>query len=357
MSESPTPSSQNRFFSIGYIVSALGGLALGLGIALLFFEMGSPPDPNPVVARLNGSPVRAAEAFKGMRNRIFEAEEQLYLLKKQAVTDYVEQQLLLEESQRKNQTPEQMLNQLVNPEKQTVDDKEVAAFLGAKGMSLTDTPEDKKEQVRQFLKIKKSYDERNAFVQRLKTKADIDIQVPLPTPPKVTVDTTGYPTWGSANAEVTIVEFSDFECPFCSRAHEHFKRIKEEYGPEKIRVVFRDLPLETHPRAVPAALAAHCAEEQGKFWEFHDLLFANQTQLENENFFEYAKQLDLNTEKFTQCYESRKYDGRIKRSVREADLLQLDGVPTYVINGVILQGSASYERFKERIDLALKQQG
>src|SRR5690606_13929284 len=100
-------------------------------------------------------------------------------------------------------------------------------------------------------------------------------------------------------------------------------RIMEEYGPDRLRVVFRDLPLEAHPRAVPSALAAHCADEQGKFWEYHDLLFQNQTQLEDANLLEYAKRLSLDEEKFTQCYQSRKYEGRVQRSVREADLLQL----------------------------------
>lgn len=171
------------------------------------------------------------------------------------------------------------------------------------------------------------------------------------------MDTAGYPTWGSADAKVTVVEFSDFECPFCSRAYTHFQKIKEEYGPDQLRVVFRDLPLETHPRALPSALAAHCADEQGKFWEYHDLLFENQTQLEDENLLDYAKRLSLNEDKFARCYESKKYEGRIQRSIREADLLQLEGTPTYVINGVVLQGSASYERFKERIEMALKQQG
>lgn len=181
MSEAPGPNT--RVFSIGYAFSALGGLAVGLGIALLLPRLGQGEDPNPVVARLNGSPIRAAEAYKGMKNRIFEAEEQLYLLKKQAVTDYVEQQLLVEESSRKNLTPEQMLNQMVNPEKQSVDDKEIEAFLATKGMSLADTPAGDREEIRQFLKIKKSYDQRNSFVQKLKEKASIDIQVPLPTPP------------------------------------------------------------------------------------------------------------------------------------------------------------------------------
>jgi protein-disulfide isomerase len=168
------------------------------------------------------------------------------------------------------------------------------------------------------------------------------------------VNTAGYPTWGNSNAPVTIVEFSDYQCPFCARVVPTLDRIKKEYGPEKVRIVFRDMPLPSHPRAPAASLAAHCANEQGKFWEYHNILFENQSKLDDGDLKTYAQKAGTDVNKFAECFSSKKYQSTIDKSIQEANSLGIQSTPSFVINGTLLPGAQPFEKFKERIDRASK---
>ncbi len=171
---------------------------------------------------------------------------------------------------------------------------------------------------------------------------------------KLEFKTAGYPTWGNIKAPVTVIEFSDFQCPFCSRAVPVLEKIKKEYGPDKVKIVFRDMPIGGHKRAKPASLAAHCANDQGKFWEYHDTLFQNQQKLEDADFKQYAKDLALDLAKFNECYEKKKHEPLVDQSLKEAEQSGIQATPTFVINGVLLQGAQPFERFKEKIDRAIR---
>jgi protein-disulfide isomerase len=175
-----------------------------------------------------------------------------------------------------------------------------------------------------------------------------------PEAPKLAVNTEGYPSWGNAKAPVTVIEFSDFQCPFCSRAVPTIDRIKKEFGPDKVRIVFRDMPLPNHNRALPASLAARCANEQGKFWEMHNTLFENQQKLEDKDLKEYAKTVGLDVAKFNECFDGKKYVADLEKSRSEAEKIGIAATPSFLINGVLLQGAQPFEKFKEKIDRAAK---
>ncbi|MBY0371654.1 thioredoxin domain-containing protein, partial [bacterium] len=233
-----------------------------------------------------------------------------------------------------------------------VTDKEITDFLASKNISLSD-PRVKKDDVREYLKYRRRFDKRQAFVAQLKQGANVKMKIAEPDAPKLTVNTDGYPAWGNPKAPVTIVEFSDFECPFCSRALPVLAQIKSTYGPDKVRVVFRDMPLPSHQRAVPAALASHCANEQGKFWEFHDVLFNNQTALQDKDLKEHAKKVGLDDAKFTECFDKKKFQATVDKSRSEAELLGIQATPSFVVNGSLIQGAQPFEKFKQKIDRAL----
>ncbi len=161
------------------------------------------------------------------------------------------------------------------------------------------------------------------------------------------------PVKGAKNAPVTIVEFSDFQCPYCGRAVPTLKAIEEQYG-DKVKVAFKHQPLPFHQNARLAAAASMAANEQGKFWEYHDKLFANQEALDRASLDKYAQQIGLNEQKFKAALDSSKFDSQISADSAEGSRLGANGTPTFFINGRQLVGAQPVEAFKAIIDDELK---
>jgi len=334
-----------------YAICAVAGLALGI-LGTIVISGVRPGGDDPVVAEYNGKSIRASEAFRQVKPRIFELEDELYRTKEQAINEVVEQRLLEAESKKQNLPVDQLVQKEVGgPD--TVADKDIEEFLTSKGLTLSD-PRIRKDDVREYLKYRKQFDKRQTYLTKLKAGANVKLKITEPVSPKVIVSTDGYPSWGNAKAPVTIVEFSDFQCPFCSRAIPIVDRIKKEYGPDKVRIVFMDMPLPAHPRANPAALAGHCANEQGKFWELHDVMFKNQAKLEDKDLEEHAKSIGLDMAKYSDCFSKKKYQDAIEKSKKEAEKAGIQATPSFLINGVLLQGAQPFEKFKEKIDHATR---
>jgi len=177
-----------------------------------------------------------------------------------------------------------------------------------------------------------------------------------PTPPIVVenVSVDDDPAWGPTDAKVTVVEFSDFQCPYCSRfAVQTYPQIKEQYG-DKIRFVYRDFPLtQLHENAEKAAEAAQCANDQGKFWEYHDLLFANQAALDAASLKGYASQLGLDSATFDQCLDSGKYTDEVQNDLTQGAGYGVQGTPSFFINGLLVSGAQPFASFQAAIDAAL----
>jgi protein-disulfide isomerase len=161
------------------------------------------------------------------------------------------------------------------------------------------------------------------------------------------------PVMGPASAKVTVVAFSDFQCPFCSRAVPTLHQIEQDYK-GKIRVAFKNMPLPFHDKAHLAAEAALAANEQGKFWEMHDKLFANQQALDRPNLEKYAEELGLNMAKFKAALDTGKFKDRVDREAKEGNAVGATGTPTFFINGHILVGAQPVDAFKSAIDAELK---
>lgn len=174
---------------------------------------------------------------------------------------------------------------------------------------------------------------------------------------RVQVSADDDPAIGAKNAQVTIIEFSDFECPFCGRALPTVKQVLKDYE-GKVRVVYRDFPLSFHPNAQKAAEAAECADDQGKFWEYHDKLFANQQALTVDNLKQYAKDLGLDAAKFNSCLDSGKYASEVQKDMAAGSAAGVSGTPTFFIgndeNGYqMIVGAQPYAVIKAAIDAEL----
>ncbi|NDD05702.1 MAG: hypothetical protein EB078_12415, partial [Proteobacteria bacterium] len=294
---------------------------------------------DPVVAEFNGKSVKASEAFGQVKSRLIDLEEEVYRTKEQAINEYVDQKILDMEAQKQKLSKEQLLEKEAGAGAAAeISDKEIEAFLASKGLSLSDK-RIKKDDVKEYLKFRQKFEKQQQYVAKLRETAKVKILVTEPESPKLSVATEGQPTWGNAKAPVTIVEFSDFQCPFCARAVPTLDQIKKEYGPDKVRLVFHHLPLPNHNRALPASLAAACANEQGKFWEMHNLLFENQAKLEDSDLKAYAKTLGLDGTKFAECYDKKVHMDKIEASKKEGERVGISATPSFVINGVLLQGA------------------
>lgn len=188
---------------------------------------------------------------------------------------------------------------------------------------------------------------RAQLVEELEKKAAVKI---LLDPPRYAVAVAqDDPVRGNPAAGITIIEFSDYQCPFCSRVNPTLNRIRETYG-DKVRIVFKDFPLPNHPQAPKAAEAAHCAAEQGKYWEMHDVMFANQRALEVPALKQSATGLGLDMAKFNRCLDSGQYASKVAAGASQGDKLGVNSTPTLYVNGRPVIGAQPFEVFKAAID-------
>lgn len=181
---------------------------------------------------------------------------------------------------------------------------------------------------------------------------------PTPTPiPRQVIDIGDSASWGPADAKVTIVTFSDFQCPYCQVfSSQAYPLIKQNYG-DKVRFVFKHFPItQSHPQAYGAALASECANEQGKFWEYHDKLFAQQDNLYPASLEQYAIDVGVaNLDQFKQCYNSQKYASKVDQDMAAGEGHFVTGTPIFFINGYYMSGARPFAQFKTAIDAALAQ--
>lgn len=161
---------------------------------------------------------------------------------------------------------------------------------------------------------------------------------------------------GEEDAPLVLYEFSDFQCPFCARFYtDAFPQIEENYiKTGKVKLVYKDFPLDSiHPEATPAALAARCAGDQGKFWEFHDKIFENQQLLGSSSYTSWANELGLDTTTFNECLTSRKHISAIRKDLLEGEKAGVRGTPAFVLNGQVISGAQPYAVFQQAIESAL----
>ena len=157
---------------------------------------------------------------------------------------------------------------------------------------------------------------------------------------------------GPENAPVTLVEYADYECPYCQRIYPELKKLQEEFA-GKVAVAFKDFPLPTHPHAKKVAEAARCAAEQGRFWEFHDLLFDGHQKLDLPQLKEYARVLKLDAARFDHCLDAGEQAAAVQKDFAQGQRLGLTGTPSFFINGHFLSGAVGYGTLREIVEQRL----
>ena len=249
--------------------------------------------------------------------------------------------------------PEALLKAEVEDKVPPVTDEDIAKFFAENQNRMRGGLDQMKEQIRGYLDSQGKGKRMFEFVNELKAKSEVVIMLD---PPRIDVAADDSPRFGSVEAPIQIIEFSDFQCPYCTRGAATIDEVKAKYG-DKVSVVYRHFPLDFHDRANLAAQASECANDQGKFWEFHDKLFENQQAMADSDFESYATQLELNVAEFKECIRSGKHIETVATDLREGSEAGMTGTPGFFINGRFLGGAQPIEAFSEVIDAELAKKG
>ncbi len=309
------------------------------------------------LASVNGKPITNAEVEKAIATDLAKLEAQIYELKRARVNTLIDEQLLAQEASKRGITTDALLETEVTSKQSAVSDEEVAVYYGANQAKLQKDLNAWREQIRKFLSVQKSGERRQAFLIQLRAQNKVEVFLKSPPIFRAEISTAGAYTKGPAAAPVTIVEFSDFHCPFCKRVQPTIAQVLVKYE-GKIRLVYKDLPLDSlHPQARAAAEAARCAGEQGKFWEFHDKIYAGDSDATAPTMQLYAQQVGLDAAKFEACRSTRKYQSQVQADAAEGTKLGVSGTPGFFVNGRFLSGAQPLDAFSKIIDEELEARG
>jgi len=237
-------------------------------------------------------------------------------------------------------------------------EKDVADFMKKNVRQVPSNPiklKELKQRIKNYLTSQNSEVIEHELLYRLikKYKVKVSLAPELMALPSGNASKRGAPQTGKSDAKVTIVEFSDFQCPFCSKAVEPLRKIKRYYSKKDVTIQFRQFPLNFHPRAEPTAIASLCAHEQGKFWGFHDLAFKNQKNLSEKDLRNYARKLNLRLKKFNKCLKNPSIKEKVQEDYKAGTAIGVQSTPTFIINGKPVAGALSFEVFKSIIEAEL----
>jgi protein-disulfide isomerase len=259
----------------------------------------------------------------------------------------IEDRLLTAEAKKQGTTTDKLVEEQVDKKVTAPADEAILKFYNDNKARINGSFADTARDIRDYLMDREHEKLFSAYVESLKKEYKVTSYIE---PARTTVATAGYPSKGPANAAVTIVEFSDFECPYCGGFYPTLKEIEKNYK-DKIRIVYRQFPLTSiHPHALKAAEASLCANDQGQFWQMHDAMFTDQANLEVSDLKEKAAKLSLNTGTFNTCLDSSKYAAAIKNEILEGAKVGVNGTPSMFINGRFLSGDQPYDDIAKMID-------
>jgi len=302
------------------------------------------------LAEVNGVAITAQELDRALGTKLTQLQEQIYNLKSQELDALIRQRLLATEAAKRGVSVTALLDLEVTSKVDLVTEQEIDAFYHANKGGVKGDEATVRQQIRAYLQHQKLTARLDLFVQSLRSQAKIVVHLKPPPVHRLVVSTDGAPFRGAPDAPVTIVEFSDFHCPFCKGVLPTLTQLESRYG-DKIRIVFRDYPIDgLHPAARKGHEAARCASEQGKFWPYHDKLFANAPKAAPEDLRTYATEVGLNLGDFEKCFSSGKYQAAVQKDIDDGLRAGVTGTPAFFINGRLLSGAQPIEAFTRVIE-------
>ncbi len=300
------------------------------------------------LAVLDGEPILEQDLAVSPEER--KLHQQIYELRVKALTSEIAQRLLENEAKSKGVTVRELISSEVSPKVGSPTNKEITDFYNGRKDDIGKPLKEVRQEIAEVLRRGKAQRHLQDLVDRLQDAAEVEVFMD---PPRLPVNLENVRVRGPKNAPVTIVEFSDFQCPYCRRVQPVLAELNEQYK-DRVRWAFKDLPLtDIHPEAMRAAQVARCAGEQGKFWEFRGKLFEKEL-FTDAMYTEIASELKLKAEPLMNCADSGKYEQPVRREAQEARNLGLDGTPAFLVNGILLTGARPIDFYQRVIDRELK---
>jgi protein-disulfide isomerase len=306
-----------------------------------------------VLATVGGQSITVGEIEEDLRPLIAQTQEQVYLLRKNDVDQRINDILLSQEAQKRGVTERALLESEIMAKVPTVTEAQAQDFYNKNKERIGADFPAAKYQIIQFMQSEEQRKLESAFVARLRNGANVQTFITPPPPAVYKIATDDQPSKGNPEASVTVVEFTDYQCPNCASAQPTLERLIAEYG-DRVRFVVRDFPLQMHADAQKAAEAAEAAREQGKYWDFTAIMFRNQSSLKPAQLKEYARVIGLDVAKFGAALDSGRFADKIQRDLNDGERIGVSGTPTFFVNGRRISDS-SYETLKAALDAVLKQ--
>jgi protein-disulfide isomerase len=321
-------------------------LAISLRVLPLF---GQKDPPAGTVATVNGETISAKDLSEASGEPLAKLEQQVYQFKQEKLQEMIDDRLLAREARRRNVSLQSLMDTEITAKAAPVTAEDIHRIYELNKTQLQRPESEVADQLRSLLLEQNVATRRHEFAKSLQADSKVSIFLEPPPPFRAAVGVDG-PSRGPADAQVTIVEFEDFQCPFCKKAHDTLQQVLDLYK-DKVRVVHRDFPLQPlHPAAMKAHEAGRCAQEQGKFWEYRDLLYKNAPAADPEQLTTYATQLGLDSADFKKCVDSGKFKAIVQKDEAEGERLGLTGTPAFFINGRPLAGAQPESDFARIID-------
>lgn len=306
--------------------------------------------PAAVVATVSGQPIKAETLLERLKPIIYRIKLEAYEVTKQRAEQMVDDSLLLEEARRRQVGPEQIIRTEISDKVRDPTEEEVAKFYSDNKARISGDLDSVRNQVALYLQNESRQRLEKDLSARLRKNANIQWLITEPAQPIQNVSVDDDPARGDANASVTVVEFTDFQCPACAAMHPILDEVLKSYG-NKVRFVVRDFPLTQHEFARKAAEAANAANAQGKFFEYISLLFKNQKALDVPSLKKYASEVGLDRARFDAALDRGVYAAEVEKDVTDGEMYGVGSTPTIFINGVQLR-TLSTEGLKAAIDRA-----
>jgi predicted DsbA family dithiol-disulfide isomerase len=306
-----------------------------------------------VVAEIAGKPVTLAELEEALAPQLAQLDRQRQQILVDGLDGLVEQKLLEAEAASRGVSIEELFQSEIEAKAGEVTDADAQAFYEANKARINRPIEQMMPQIKNYLANQKRAELRDGLLAGLRAKHATRI---LLEPVRADVDDPTSPAKGPATAPVTIVEFSDFQCPYCSRVNPAIAQALQVYG-DQVRVVFRQFPLNIHPQAQKAAEGSLCANDQGKFWELHDAMFADQRNLSVDQIKAKAAAVGLEAESFAACLDGGKYAPKVAADMAAGSAAGVSGTPALFVNGRFLNGAVPFEQIAKLVDDELARKG
>ncbi len=326
-----------------FAAKSLAPLLFGVFVISALAENPVTVTPETVIADVNGTKITYGELEAKRAHSLFPVRSNYYNQERGVLENYIDDCLLKQQAQKEGVTVDQLLDRHVKSNLPK-DPSDEALHVYYEGVDSKESFESLRPKILDRIRQTRFDKAKIAYLQALRSNANVVVSLPMP---RAEIALTSTPVFGDPNSPVKVVEYADYECPYCQQSEPKIEKLRNEYK-GKVAFAYKDTPLPMHPHAEKASEAALCAGAQGKYWEYHDELFASK-KLEVPDLKTHAQKLNLDTAAFNKCLDSGSQANILKTQLAEEQELGVAGTPHFFVNGRTL-GNASYEQLKATID-------